>query len=178
MVGKLNQVAFYLTLFCFGISCYSLYALIDHKWLVSPSNYFLLIGSAICLILGIIGIKERRSWKSIGRSFFSIILSLLLCIVLVISILISHFLGGNELFKTVKSADGHYVIDFYRWDEGATGTYGIRGELQGALWFKRSIYLEKETNIVSVDWKSNSKVVINGKELELSKGEVFYYEDR
>ncbi|KAB7672627.1 hypothetical protein F9279_03100 [Bacillus sp. B1-b2] len=77
---------------------------------------------------------------------------------------------------STESPDEAYSIDFYSWDQGATGSFGIRGELQGPLWFKKAIYLEEEVDNVKVNWKSNSMIEINGKQLELKNGETYGYE--
>lgn len=83
--------------------------------------------------------------------------------------------GVNEHIKTVSSPDNGYTIDFYFWDAGAAGTFGIRGELNGPLWFKKRIYYEKRTENVNVEWKSNNKVSINNHTLKLNEGETFGY---
>jgi len=89
--------------------------------------------------------------------------------------LFSSLFGVNEHIKTVSSPDNGYTIDFYFWDAGAAGTFGIRGELNGPLWFKKRIYYEKRTGNVNVEWKSNNKVSINNHILKLNEGETFGY---
>lgn len=40
----------------------------------------------------------------------------------------------NEPIKTISSPGGDYIIDFYYFDAGATGLFGVRGEIDGPLW--------------------------------------------
>ncbi len=82
---------------------------------------------------------------------------------------------ANKHVKTIHSPNGDYTVDFYRWDQGATGTFGIRGELNGPLWFKKRIYIQKRMEDVSVDWQSNDIVSINNHILNLKEGETFGY---
>jgi len=43
------------------------------------------------------------------------------------------------------------------------GTFGIVGELQGALWFRKVVYSERKTDQVHLEWSNNHTVVINGR---------------
>nr|WP_281243033.1 DUF5412 family protein [Gracilibacillus ureilyticus] len=79
------------------------------------------------------------------------------------------------MFLTTESPDGRYVIEFYQWDQGATGTFGIRAEFNGPLWFTKDIYYERRTENADVKWLDNHTVSINGNTLDLAKGEKFGY---
>ena len=178
MEKRYNLWAFYLTLICLGAAFYSLYSNINNSWLISPPNYILFIISVLAFILGIKGLKDKRNWRTKTRSWLTIILASLLSIVLFLALLLTLFFssfGANELIKTVSSPDNSYTIDFYFWDAGAAGTFGVRGELNGPLWFKKRIYYEKRTENVTVEWKSNHEVSINNRILNLNEGETFGY---
>lgn len=108
----------------------------------------------------------------------TVILSTLLSIALFIILSLSIFassIGANELFKTVHCPDGNYTIDFYRYDAGAAGTFGVRGEINGPLWFKKRIYHQRRIEQVEVEWKNNSTVSINNRTLNLKEGETYGY---
>ena len=155
-----------------------MYSNIKNTWLISPPNYILFIISLLAFILGIKGLKDKRNWRTKTRSWLTIILSSLLSIVLFLALSFTLFFsafGANELIKTVSSPDNSYTIDFYFWDAGAAGTFGVRGELNGPLWFKKRIYYEKRTENVNVEWKSNHEVSINNRILKLNEGETFGY---
>ena len=175
---RYNVWAFYLILICIGVSFYSLYSNITNTWLISPPTYILFIISLLAFILGIKGLKDKRNWRTKTRSWLTIILSSLLSIVLFLALSFTLFFsafGANEHIKTVSSPDNSYTIDFYLWDAGAAGTFGVRGELNGPLWFKKRIYYEKRIENVNVEWKSNHEVSINNRILKLNEGETFGY---
>lgn len=69
--------------------------------------------------------------------------------------------------KSVQSPEGQYTIDFYRVDAGAMGTFGIMGELNGPLWFKKNIYSERHAEQAELEWEDEHIVVINGHRLDL-----------
>ena len=178
MEKRYNFWSLYLILFCLGVTFYSLYSNINNTWLISPPNYILFIISVLAFILGIKGLKDKRNWRPKTRSGLTITLSSLTSIALFLALsftLLASLFGENEHIKTVSSPDTSYTIDFYSWDAGAAGTFGVRGELNGPLWFKKRIYYEKRTENVFVEWKSNSKVSINNHILKLNEGETFGY---
>ncbi|MBM7681195.1 hypothetical protein JOD43_001362 [Pullulanibacillus pueri] len=140
----------------------------NNTWLIAPPNYILLLMSLLALVLGIFGFKEKRNWRTQLRSCLTVIMSSLTSIGLLLVLLIS-LLFPNEHIKTVSSPDHSYLIDFYQWDMGAAGTFGILGELNGPLWFKKRIYREERTENVKIKWGSNSKVSINNHILNLDE---------
>ncbi|WP_163527203.1 DUF5412 family protein [Halobacillus ihumii] len=178
MERKYNVGSFSLSLFCLGISLYSFYSHINNIWLIAPPNYIVLLLSIVAFTLGIKGFKDKTNWFSKLRSWVSVTLSLLLSISLFLacslSILASSF-GANEHIKTVHSPNDEYRIDFYHWDAGAAGTFGIRGELNGPLRFKKRIYFQKRTEDVEVEWKGNDTMSINNHILNLDKGDTYGY---
>ena len=175
---RYNSWSLYLMLFCLGAVLYSLYSHINNTWLLSPPNYILFVLSVLALIFGMKGLKDKRNWLTKTRSWLTISLSSLLSIVLFLALsftfLFSSF-GANEHIKKVSSPDNNYTIDFYRWDAGAAGTFGVRGELNGPLWFKKRIFNEQRMENVDVEWKSKHKVSINNHILTLDEGDTFGY---
>lgn len=151
---------------------------IYNTWQVSPPIYILLIISIVALVLSILGLKNTHSvWTAI-RNWIAIILSSIISLVLSFAFLLwllFSSLGVDEHIKAVQSPDSQYNIDFYRWDRGAAGTFGIRGEMNGPLWFKKRIYIERRVETVDVEWISNGKISINNHILDLDKDETFGY---
>ncbi|WP_391560076.1 DUF5412 family protein [Robertmurraya sp.] len=178
MGKRYNLWSFYLILVCLGLVAYSLYSNISNTWLIAPPNYILLLISVISFIFGIKGFKDNRNWQAKTRSWLTVILSFLLSIALFLVILLSLFaslLGANEHIETVHSPDGNYTIDFYRYDAGAAGSFEVRGELKGPLWFKKRIYYQDTVEQVEVEWDNNSRVSINNHILNLKKGDTYGY---
>ena len=177
MGKRYNLWSFYLILVCLGLAAYSLYSNINNTWLVAPPIYILLLMSLLAFILGSFGFTDNRNWQTKARSWFTVILSSLTSIglFLVLSFTLIFSFGTNEHIKTVSSPDNKYIIDFYQWDAGEAGTFGIKGELNGPLWFKKRIYYKKRTENVEVEWKSNSKVSINNHILNLDVGDKYGY---
>lgn len=176
MERRYNLWSLYLILICIGIAAYSLYSNINNTWLIAPPNYILLLISLIALTLGIVGFKDKRNWRSKTRSWLTVILSLLTSIGLFLALSFTIFfssLGANEHIKTITSPDDNYTIDFYRYDAGAAGSFGVRGELNGPLWFKKRIYYQDTVEQVEVEWKNDSIVSINNHTLNLKKGDTY-----
>ncbi|MCM3398107.1 DUF5412 family protein [Oceanobacillus profundus] len=178
MERRYNFWSFYLILVCLGLAAYSLYSNFTHAWLIAPPNYMLLIMSLLAFYLGVFGFKDKRNWRTKTRSWITIILSSLLSIGLFLGVsltLLLSLLGASEHLKTVNSPDDNYTIDFYRYDAGAAGSFGVRGELNGPLWFKKRIYYQDSIDQVEVDWKNNSTVSINKHILNLKEGDSYGY---
>lgn len=172
MAKRYNVWSFYLIVVCLGLAAYSLYSNINNTWLIAPPNYILLIISLFAFISGIIGFRDKRNWRTKTRSWLTVILSILMSIALFLAILLSLFassFGVNEHIETVQSPDGNYTIEFYRYDAGAAGTFGVRGELNGPLWFKKRIYHQDRIEHVEVEWENNSTVSINNRILNLKE---------
>lgn len=179
MVKNYNLWSFLLIFLCFGFSGYWIYSnFYVNTWQITPPIYVLLLMSIAALILAILGLKNTHNVWSAIRNWIAIILSLLISLLfsfVFLLWLLSTALGANDHIETVHSPDGQYTIDIYRWDQGAAGTFGIRGELNGPLWFKKRIYIEKRVETVEVEWISNSKISINNHELDLDVGETYGY---
>ncbi|WP_233880075.1 DUF5412 family protein [Virgibacillus halodenitrificans] len=179
MGKQYNFLSFYLILVCLGLAAYSLYSNMNNTWLIAPPNYILLIISLIAFILGVIGFKDKRNWWAKTRSWLTVILSSLTTIGLFLVVSFTLFfssMGANEHIRTVSSTDDNYTIDFYRFDAGAAGSFGVRGELNGPLWFKKRIYLQHDVGQVEVEWENNDKVSINNHILKLGEGDTYGYQ--
>lgn len=175
MKTKYNLWSFYLILLCIGITSYSLYSNIQNTWLLAPPNYIILISSITAFIFGIIGYNKTNG-LTMTRSWLTLILSLLLSIVLLVVILFtSIFSGYREPIQTTHSPNKSYTINFYRWDAGATGTFGVRGELKGPLWFKKRIFTEARVENVDIEWITSNTMSINNHILNLDKGDTYGY---
>ena len=175
---KHNLWSFYFTLLCIGLTIYSFFSNIINTWLVIPPNYVLLLLSIIALVSGIIGFKDKRNKWTKSRSWLTVIMSILLIIILLFAVLftlLGSTIVSNSHLESMSSPDGKYTIDFYSWDAGAAGTFGIRGELNGPLWFKKRIYYEKRTENVDVEWVNNNTVSINNHTLNLDEGDTYGY---
>lgn len=175
---KHNLWSFYFILLCIGLTIYSFISNINNTWLVIPPNYVLLLLSIIALVSGIIGFKDKRNKWTKSRSWLTVIMSILLIIILLFAVLftlLGSTIVSNSHLESMSSPDGKYTIDFYSWDAGAAGTFGIRGELNGPLWFKKRIYYEKRTENVDVEWVNNNTVSINNHTLNLDEGDTYGY---
>ncbi len=179
MNKKYNIWAFCLIISCVGLAGYSLYSNLNNTWILAPPNYILLFLSLIALILGFLGFKDKRNGWTKTRSWITIILSSFTTIGLFLIVsftLLFSSMGANEYIKTVSSTDDNYTIDFYRFNAGAAGSFGIRGELNGPLWFKKRIYLEHNADEAKVEWENDRIVSINNHTLKLDKGETYGYQ--
>lgn len=178
MEKSYNVWSFYLILVCLVLGAYSLYSNINNTWLIAPPNYILLIFSLAAFIFGIIGFKDKRNRHTKTRSWVTVILSSILSIAFLLATLFVIFasgLGANKHLETVQSPDGTNTIDFYQYDAGAMGSFGVRGELNGPLWFKKRIYYQDNIENVEVKWENEHTVLINNHLLDLKKGERYGY---
>lgn len=173
---KYNLLSYCLVILSILISSYSLYSNIRNTWLITPPNYIVLILCILAFVFSVKGLKNNTKWwHKIGNSL-SILLSALLSIILASVIVITLFFSsGQKIINTTHSPDNNTTINFYRWDAGAMGTFGIRGELKGPLWFKKKIYYEVRTEQVEIEWINNQEVSINKHILNLDKGETYGY---
>ncbi|MBW7457158.1 DUF5412 family protein [Paenibacillus sepulcri] len=176
--SKYNLVSFCLSLFCSLTTAYSVYSNVRDSWLIAPPNYMILLLSILALILAIKGFKDKSSWFARMRSWLNVLLSVALSFVLLIALSFTTiFSGAKVLLKTAHSPDNHYTIDFYYTDAGAMGTFGILGELNGPLWFKKKIYSERRVDQADIEWANNHIILINNHELDLKEGGTLFIFD-
>src|SRR5690606_13168128 len=64
--------------------------------------------------------------------------------------IVVYSLGGTEHLLTSYSPDMGYKLDFYAFDAGAMGSFGIRGELDGPFGFKKQIYYERHAEEANI----------------------------
>ena len=74
---------------------------------------------------------------------------------------------------TTQSPDGDYTIDFYQINGGAATSIGVVGELDGPLWFKKTIYDDWNRQEVDVEWIDNHTVKINDYVLDLEANKTY-----
>ncbi|MEK4129944.1 DUF5412 family protein [Solibacillus sp. FSL W8-0474] len=125
-------------------------------------------------------IKEFKQLTRLNK-FFAIIINTisfiftgLILVYFSLKILIFSVGGAEHLF-TSNSPNRHYTLDFYAFDAGAMGTFGIRAELDGPLGFKKQIYYERHGEEANVQWVTDEIVIINGHKLNLKSGDTFGY---
>ncbi len=168
-------------LFSICLSLYSLYSRLNHTWLVAPPNYILLSFAIVAFFLGLKALRDQESIFFKLMSWFSIIFSCLLSTILLAALLFTLFFqtsGGRDLIQIIHSPDGAYTIELYRWDAGAAGSFGIMGEKNGPLWFKKRIYYQRHKDQVEAVWENNHTVTINHHRLNLQKGETYGLSNR
>ncbi|WP_110821892.1 DUF5412 family protein [Paenibacillus illinoisensis] len=128
----------------------------------------MLVFSIFVLVLAILGIQDRSNNFAKLRSWISVILSsVLIFLLLALTSFTAMFSGSKVLLTTTHSPDQHYTLKFYKTDAGAMGTFGIVGELQGPLWFRKVVYSERKTDEVHLEWSNNHTVVINEHQVNL-----------
>lgn len=118
------------------------------------------------------GFRKFSSWLIGAVSF--LMTALLLCILTLQLIVVLLFNGVTHLTTSI-SPDQRYKIDFYYFDAGAMGTFGVRGELDGPFGFKKHMYYERHATEAQVEWLNDHTIIINGNELNLKNGEFFGY---
>ncbi|WP_180320081.1 DUF5412 family protein [Peribacillus loiseleuriae] len=168
MARRYNLWSFYLCLLCLIFSL----SLIFSNWSVSPPSYILWLLAVIAFILGVLGFKDKTNRLSKLRSWFTVIFSSLLSLVLLLELL-RFLIISKELFKTTHSPDNNYKIEFYLTNGGATTSFGVIGKLDGPLWFEKTIYNDYRMDHANVEWINNHTVSINNHILDLKKGETY-----
>lgn len=56
------------------------------------------------------------------------------------------------------------------------GSFGIVGELQGALWFRKAVYWESKVDQVELQWYNNHTVIVNGHPIDLASSETWGFQ--
>ena len=121
--------------------------------------------------------KQLSRFKKVVAIFVnttSIVFTSIIILFFSLKIVVYSF-GGTEHLSTSYSPDMGCTLDFYAFDAGAMGSFGIRGELDGPLGFKKQVYYERYAEEADIQWLTNEIVVINGHELNLKNGETFGY---
>ena len=154
-------------------------------WLMTHTLWTVSISSLAALIMVFISViyllkKGAKSVQGVTKFLASLIgagsfliTALLLCVFLLQLVIL--LLGGATPLTTSISPDQRYKIHFYYFDAGAMGTFGVRGELDGPLGFKKQMYYERHATEAQVKWLNDHTISINGNELNLKNGEYFGY---
>ena len=167
-----------LFLICIVYLCIGIWLYIQTLWAISTTaSFFLTVGITTAFYLSIKNSQHvhglRKIWLWV-MTVCSFLLTGLFALFLLLQLIVI-MIGGSTHVLTTKSPDLHYEIDFYYFDAGAMGSFGIRGELVGPLGFKKHIYYERHATEVEVEWIDHETVVINGQSLNLKKGDYFGY---
>lgn len=96
--------------------------------------------------------------------------------IVVLFTFLSFVSGGKTHLTTEHSLDGKYTIEFYRTNPGAAGSFGIVGEMDGPLSFKKNIYFQRNAENVEIEWENDHTVLINQRVLNLKEGETYRME--
>ena len=147
-------------------------------WTVSTSSLVALTMAFISVLYLLIkGAKSIHGFKKILASLIGVVsflmTALLLCVLTLQLVVI--LLGGITPLTTSVSPDQRYKINFYYFDAGAMGTFGVRGELDGPFGFKKHMYYERHATEAQIEWLNDYTISINGNELNLKNGEYFGY---
>ncbi|WP_167751468.1 DUF5412 family protein, partial [Lentibacillus salicampi] len=141
---------------------------------IIPNIYIIILLTFTTFILGILGFRSNNNLPSKIRSWFTVILSLILLIVLFFAMIFTQlFSMDKEYQSSTESPDNNYKIDLFKFDGGAGSSYGIIGELNGPLWFKKRIYIEDRVKTIETEWVNNYILSINNHELNVKNGEAF-----
>lgn len=154
-------------------------------WLITQTLWTFSTSSIVALTIALISVlyllnKRAKSVHGFKKflawliSFVSFLMTVLLLCVLILQLIVL-LLGGVSHLTTSISPDQRYKIHFYYFDAGAMGTFGVRGELNGPLGFKKQIYYERHATEVHVEWLNHHIISINGNELNLKNGDYFGY---
>ncbi|MGF9859556.1 DUF5412 family protein [Priestia endophytica] len=147
-------------------------SLVFSDWSVAPPVYILWIFTLVALILGLFGFEDETNKRSRLRSLFTFIFSSLLLLILFL-VALRVFFVSEELFKTTRSPNNNYKIEFYLTNGGATTSFGVLGKLDGPLWFEKTVYDDYRMDHADVKWINNHTFSINNHILDLKKGETY-----
>lgn len=154
-------------MFCFN----SFYASVNTIWSVAPPVYIILILTAAAFFMGVVGFRSITNRLTALRSWFTVLTSLFLSIILLAVVLFLP--DAKQLIKTTHSSNDHYTINFYLTNGGAATSLGMIGELNGPLWFKKTIYSDYNMGHANIEWKNDVTISINSHVLHLNKGETY-----
>lgn len=159
--------------FCF-------YLIRNTMWTFSNTT---LVAVALLFVLIIYTLLKELKKLSCGKKVtayivntISIIFTAFIILYFTLKIVV-YSLGGTEHLFTSYSPNMDYTLDFYAFDAGAMGSFGIRGELDGPLGFKKQFYYERHAEEATIQWLTDEIIVINGHELNLKNDETFGYKN-
>ena len=163
---------------CIAFIVFCGWLMIRTLWTVSTISLVALTMAFISVLYLLIkSAKSIHGFKKFSASLIGalsfLMTALLLCILTLQLVIISF--GGATHLTTSISPDYRYKLDFYYFDAGAMGTFGVRGELDGPFGFKKHMYYERHATEAQVEWLNDYTIRINGNELNLKNGEYFGY---
>ncbi len=167
MSQRYNLWSFYLCL----LSLLVLVNLIYSEWSIAPPYIYWFI-SVISFILGLLGFKDKTNRRSRFRSWFTVVISLMLSLIFFLGVIRFLFIS-EELIKTAVSPDENYKVEFYLINGGAATSFSVLGKLDGPLWFKKTIYYQSPMDHVDVNWVDNHTISINNQILNLKNGNPY-----
>jgi hypothetical protein len=147
-------------------------------WIITPP-FYILFGLCIMVYVGLVRTyqQDTGSWKRTRKVISRVFLWLMMIAFGLLTMLsvFTSLLGFEEHLITTTSPNETYTIDFYTWDAGAAGTFGIRGELNGPLWFTKNLYYKVREDTVEIEWIDEHQVKINKRLLNLKMNETVGY---
>ena len=166
--------------FCMAFILFHYYLMMNTLWTFSNTTLIVVVLLFIAIIYILVKefthLTRLKKFTTFIINSISIIFTAFILLYLSLNILITTFGGAEHILKSY-SPNMHYKLDFYAFDAGAMGTFGIRAELDGPLGFKKQFYYERHGEEANVEWLTNEIVVINGHELNLKNGDTFGYID-
>ncbi|UOQ46839.1 DUF5412 family protein [Gracilibacillus caseinilyticus] len=107
--------------------------------------------------------KDKENLQTKTRTWFTIILSSATSIRHKLVLFFTSFFSSmsvTEHIQSVRSPDDHFTLDFYLYEAGAAGLFGIRAELDGPLSFKKKFYFADNADQLKVERESNHVISI------------------
>lgn len=154
------------------VTIYYFYALDRmNVWRIIP-GYFVYIFYLISVFLVVMAFQKKHI-KTVPQKFLIIIpilINIVLTVILCIYLFFSMAIGRSfPLIQTETSPDEKIELNFYSFDAGGMGTFGVIGEVNGPLWFKKRIYYEKRIQDIEIEWIDNDTLLINKQLIELKE---------
>lgn len=131
--------------------------------------HIVLFSSVLAFVLGVVGLKGRAKRLATIRSWFTLITSTVISLVLFGFVLFPV----TQHLKTTQSPDGRYKVAFVVTNGGAATSPAVIGRMDGPLWFSKIIYDSSPASQVNVKWENDDVISINGTQLNLKEGQVY-----
>lgn len=171
MERQFNLWSFILCLLLLVLSFQFLYASYNRTWSLAPPALTLWLFTVISIVMGIIGFKDKSSWRAKFRSWLTVLIALPLSAIFLLGLAVNAY--AREPIETAQSPDTKITIDFYTLNGGAATSISVIGIVNGPLWFEKRIYFEDHMHKADVTWKNNRMITINNHTLNLDKEETF-----
>ncbi|MCP3029902.1 DUF5412 domain-containing protein [Halobacillus sp. A1] len=172
MRKRFHLWAFYLTIACLVFLFEDLYSGFYNDWSIRPPMYILWFISFTAFILGIKGFANHLNWLTRVRSWITVIISGCLSVLLILPALIP-FSMAEQLIESSHSPDNKYEVNVYLMNGGAATSFSVKGEWEGPLWFKKTVYFNDRVGHADVEWEDEHTITINNRTLNLQSGDTF-----